>query len=147
LEYPIKVKKKGTLFKDYKTSYPFEAEIAEKEFDWVTKNYGKILIYENMFLWYSNYFPLYSQTFNVLMNEEGAIPETWRYYIAIMAVSTIRSDYHLRHLKAIYLVKGGDEDWLINGVEGTDDKIKKLSKINNLLAHQPWKLTRKDIEV
>jgi hypothetical protein len=62
-------------------------------------------------------------------------------------VSTIRSEYHLRHLKAIFLVRGGEEEWLVNGIEGTNDKIKKLSKINNILAHQPWKLTRKDIEV
>jgi hypothetical protein len=61
-------------------------------------------------------------------------------------VSTIRSDYHLQHLKAIFLLKGGDEEWLINGLEATNDKLRKLSKINNILAHQPWKLTKKDLD-
>jgi hypothetical protein len=84
LEYPMKVKKKGSLFNNYKTSYPFEKDIAEKEFEWITNNYGKLMIYEAMFLWFSNYFPLYSQTFQALMCEEGTIPDTWRYYIAIM---------------------------------------------------------------
>ena len=63
------------------------------------------------------------------------------------AVSTIRSDYHLKHLKSIFLLKGGDEDWLLYGLEVADEKIQKLSKINNKLAHMPWKLTRKDIDV
>jgi hypothetical protein len=50
-------------------------------------------------------------------------------------------------LKAIFLIKGGEESWLIDGVEGVDEKLGKLSKINNILAHQPWKLNRMDIEV
>jgi hypothetical protein len=84
LNFPLDVKPKGNLFDNYITSYPFEKEIAANELDWIIQHYGKIMIYETIFLWYSNYFPLYSHTFQVLMSEEGAIPLTWRYYIAIM---------------------------------------------------------------
>jgi hypothetical protein len=43
-------------------------------------------------------------------------------------------------------LKGGDEEWIIHGLEATNNKLKKLSKINNILAHQPWKLTKKDLD-
>lgn len=42
---------------------------------------------------------------------------------------------------------GGDERWLIEGLNGVPEKIKKLGKINNILAHQPWKLLINDIIV
>jgi hypothetical protein len=59
----------------------------------------------------------------------------------------MKSEYLLRHLEADFLMNGGEKDWLIYGLEQVDDKIKKLSRINNILAHQPWKLTRLDINV
>ena len=53
----------------------------------------------------------------------------------------------LRTLEEIFLSVGGDERWLIDGLNNVPEKLKKIGKINNILAHQPWKLTTNDIIV
>jgi sestrin len=116
-----------------------------EELIFIANNRGSILVQENFFLWYSDYYRLYHKTLHSLMNEEGIMPVTWRYFIAIMAVSTMRSEYLLIHLQQTFLLKGGDENWLIYGLEIVPEKLKRLGKVNNYLAHQPWKLSNKDI--
>jgi hypothetical protein len=135
----------GKLFEDYTTSYPFERTKAYKELNELSYSYGRILIYENFFFWFSEIIPKYINSLYVIMEEEGNVPITWRYYIAIMAVSTINCYYLFKHLQEMFLFKGGDEDWIIHGLQAVPKKLKILSKVNNILAHQPWKLTVRDI--
>jgi hypothetical protein len=135
-------KKLGSLFDSYVTSYPFSANKAREELKLLS---GRILVYENFFLWFSDYIPLYKKTLEVLMNEEGLIPLDWRYFIAIMAVSTIRSQYLFNYLKEQFLLKGGKEDWINSGLSEVPEKIQKLAKLNNILAHRPWKLITDDL--
>lgn len=59
----------------------------------------------------------------------------------------MRCDYLIRVTEDAYLFYGGDETWLMHGINYVDDKIKKLGKINNILAHQPWKIHGKDLNV
>lgn len=143
---PLELKELGTLFSNYETSYPFTKEQAKEEL--LSMNH--IMAYENFFLWFSGYYSIYQNTHTFLMNEDGIIPIPWRYYIAIMAVSTIHSHYLLTYFQQMFLYYGGDEEWLISGIEPPDsivpEKLKKLLKFNNILAHQPWKLTSKDIQ-
>ena len=60
--------------------------------------------------------------------------------LIIKAVSTIRSEYLLRTLEEIFILQGGDESWIINGLKSVPEKIQNISKLNNIIAHQPWKL-------
>ena len=62
-----------------------------------------------------------------------------------MAASTMKSVFLFRHLEAEFLANGGDENWLISGLEVIPEKLRKLEKINNILAHQPWKLKEQDL--
>ena len=59
----------------------------------------------------------------------------------------MRSDYLIRVTEDAFLFYGGDEDWLMHGLTYVPDKIKRLSKINNILAHQPWKIHGNDLNV
>jgi len=59
----------------------------------------------------------------------------------------MRSDYLIRTIEDAFLFHGGDENWLLHGLSYVPNKIKKLARINNILAHQPWKIQGNDLNV
>jgi len=59
----------------------------------------------------------------------------------------MRCDYLIRSTEDAFLFYGGDESWLIHGLSIVPNKIKKLAKINNILAYQPWKIQGNDLSV
>lgn len=107
---------------------------------------GKLYFFEHFFMWVDEYFKHYMNTMELLMNDDY-IPKTWRNYIAIMAVSTSKCEYLLRILEENFLASGGDESWLVLGLDVVPAKVNKLARINNILAHQPWKIISDDIKV
>jgi hypothetical protein len=134
------------LFTTYESQYPYSKDTSYEALIKISSKNGRMRLYEGFFLWFSEYYDLYDKAKNVLMSKEDYMPLTWKYYIAIMAVSTIRCEYLLRELEMQFLLKGGDEIWLIKGLEAVPDKLRQLEKINNILAHQPWKLKLQDIK-
>jgi len=97
-------------------------------------------------LWYKNIYELYLNTYYKLFTISFYITDIcWKYYIAIMAVSTIKSEYLLSLLESQFLYYGGEEDWINFGLSHVPNKLQSLAKINNIIAHQPWKLTSKDL--
>jgi hypothetical protein len=109
--------------------------------------HGRLFLFEQFFLWFNDYFKHYLKTMNCILKGDGLLPKTWRYYIAIMAASTMKSDYMLKLMEENFLELGGDENWLVYGLDLVPEKLSKLSKINSLLAHQPWKIRTEDIKV
>jgi hypothetical protein len=85
LNLPLRLKIVGNMFYgDHVSTYPFDKDIALQELELLAEKNERILIYENFFFWFSEYFPLYTNTITKLMKDEGVIPIHWRYYIAIM---------------------------------------------------------------
>lgn len=108
----------------------------------------KHYFYEYFYLWFaSDYYQLQRNTVFHLMKKDGILPLNWKYYIAIMAVSTMKSEHMLKSLEEVYLENDGDSSWLIFGIDIIPEKLKKIAKINNLLAHQPWGITINDFNV
>jgi hypothetical protein len=107
---------------------------------------GRLFVYEHYFTWFNEYFNYYMKTINLLITNEGYIPLTWRYYIAIMSVSTMRCEYLLKSLEENFLDVGGDESWLIHGLDVVPEKLARLGRINNMIAHQPWIILPDDIK-
>lgn len=122
-------------------------DISDEYINKLSKQLGHAYLYEHFFLWFEDYFKHYLLTMNTLMVRDAFIPKTWRFYIALMAASTMRSEYLYRSIEVAFLEVGGDEAWLIYGLDVIPEKLSKLSKINNLLAHQPWKIITEDIKV
>jgi hypothetical protein len=140
------LKEKGDIFTNFASFYPYDKEKALQSVEKIGNEEGRIKLYESFFLMFNEYYHLLqANTFNILMNEDNYIPLTWKFYIAIMAVSTVRCEYLLRELEMQFLLKGGEEKWLVNGLVEVPEKLRKLEKINNILAHQPWKLNVQDI--
>jgi hypothetical protein len=86
LNLPLKMKTLGSLFESYATSYPFEKDTAINEILAVGTT-GRLLIHESFYLWFSGYYDLHKQTLKLMMKEEGTLPVTWRYFLAIMVHS------------------------------------------------------------
>jgi hypothetical protein len=107
--------------------------------------HGKLYLYEHYFTWFKNYFQYYLKSIYTLLYENGPLSRPWRFYIAIMAASTMRSSYLLKSLEEYFIQAGGDESWLINGLNVVPEKIVRLGRINNILAHQPWIIKPDDI--
>lgn len=96
--------------------------------------------------WYKDIYELYFHSHFKLFTTSFYITDIcWKYYIAIMAVSTIKSEYLLSLLESQFLYYGGEETWINFGLSHVPNKLQSLAKINNIIAHQPWKLNSKDI--
>ena len=113
----------------------------------ICKSMKNAYFYEHFFLWFEDYFQMYLKTTIDLLNKDGFVQKPWRYYIAIMAASTMKCEYLYRMLEDRFLEYGGDESWLIYGLDVVPEKIVHLAKLNNILAHQPWKILTEDIKV
>lgn len=105
----------------------------------------RFLYFEHFFFWFNEYFQLHQTTLNTIMCNSGLLSQTWKYYIAIMAVSTMKNEFLMRILEEQFLFVGGEEAWLIGGLNAVPNKLKSLSTINDILAHQPSKITAKII--
>lgn len=119
----------------------FEREIIKKY------NKYRLYNYEHYFFWFKDFFYLLLETEKILINEDGYIPKTWRYYIALMVVSSAKCDYLFKIIEEKFLESGGDESWLIFGLDVLPEKLKKLARFNNIFSHQPWKIKGDDLKV
>ena len=106
----------------------------------------KFLHYEQYLLWFKDYLTLYEKSLNSLLNNNKYIPITWKYYLGIMAVSTMKNEFLLRTLEEEFLDNGGDINWLIIGIDVVPNKLKKLSNFNDILCHQPWNLNEEIVK-
>ena len=106
-----------------------------------------IFIYEHYFFWFKDFFHKILETENILINGQNYINKIWKYYIAIITVSSGKSEYLLKILEERFLVSGGDKNWLIYGLEIVPKKLKKLAKLVNIISHQPWKIMEDGLKV
>lgn len=90
------------------------------------------------------YLARFREVHNWMLWDEGPLPLPERQLIAVMACGRHNCRYlaeiHTKH----FLDLGGDRKWL-KGAAHLPPKLRKLIKINAVLAHQPWRLTVDDI--
>jgi len=89
--------------------------------------------------------PTYAEEFimlrHTLMNLEGPLPHDQRHYIAIMAASRYNCEYLVKLHSFMFLEFQGDPTWL-EDLSKAPPKLQKLSELNAVLAHQPWKMKK-----
>lgn len=103
-------------------------------------NGGKISHLERLLCWFPDYLNRYFQTKNFLMTLPGALPLDWRFFIGIMAVSCYGCEYLFNQLFHQFLIYGGEKAWILKGLDGVPDKLKKLGDLNSILAYKPWSI-------
>lgn len=131
----------------YNEIYPFSKEKFDLAFENIILKKGKILLFDPFFMMFENLLEnQYSVLEEMLKSNNSNITEvSWKHYIAIMGISTIRCDYLLSHYENEFLLSGGEISWLTDGLSAVPEKLALLADVNNVLAHQPWKLITKDI--
>eukprot|EP00668_Euglena_longa_P017739 GGOE01022184.1.p1 GENE.GGOE01022184.1~~GGOE01022184.1.p1 ORF type:complete len:592 (-),score=100.07 GGOE01022184.1:743-2416(-) len=85
------------------------------------------------------------ETTHGLMSGNGPVVERHRHYMAILACSTHNCNYMIEKMEYLFTLLGGDLTWL-QGIKNAPEKMQRLAEFNAVLAHQPWKLTKKDIK-
>ncbi|KAJ7310372.1 hypothetical protein JRQ81_007283 [Phrynocephalus forsythii] len=95
------------------------------------------------------YHPQYLDSFlrmqHYLLHMDGPLPFDCRHYIAIMAAARHRCHYLVSLHVVQFLRVGGDPLWL-RGLDCIPTKLRRLSEINKILAHQPWLVGKEHIE-
>ena len=86
------------------------------------------------------YLNSFDRAITCLLRGPGHLREDWRSYIAIMASEVHHCGYMVSRLEIEFLDVNGDRAWL-NGVEYAPAKLARLSELNFILAHQPWRIT------
>lgn len=96
----------------------------------------------------SNYFRVSRELFYSLMIENnGPLNYEWRYYLALMAASRYDCKILISLLETQFQLYDADTSWLRSGLSAAPPKLSKITKLNALLAHQPWKINAKTISV
>ena len=106
----------------------------------IKKERDKLFLYEKFLIHIPDYLNLTNKTFKSLMLKKGYINIDWRFYLAIMAVSVNKCKYLITCLEELFIFYGGDKNWLIYGMKVVPEKLQKIAKLNDLMAHQPIEL-------
>eukprot|EP01134_Creolimax_fragrantissima_P006797 CFRG6797T1 len=88
---------------------------------------------------------VFINTIHYVMRSDGPLPQDWRHYIAILAVSRHDCAYLIHVLSSQFLAYGGDPLWL-QDISYAPIRIQKLQSLNCVQAHMPWSVTSSHIE-
>ena len=58
----------------------------------------------------------------------------------------MKSQYLLKMVEEQFLEEGGDETWLIAGLNAVPKKLQVLSLLVNILSNQPWKVSSEEFK-
>jgi len=72
------------------------------------------------------------------MHSQGFLPQDWRYYIAIMAVSCYGCEQLYELLVNQFLLIEGEIAWIEVGMEAIPVKLRNLVYLCKTLAFKPW---------
>ena len=108
---------------------------------------GRLLHHERLLCQFPEYLRQQFRFINDLMNSHTVLTASYRYYLAIMAVSCYNCEYLLRILEEQYVLNGGDQSWLSIGLEAVDPKLRLIASLNEMLAHRPWIINASHVEV
>jgi hypothetical protein len=107
---------------------------------------GRVSHIDRVLAWHPTYYAKFLQTYNYIMRDAGPLPLSLRNYIAILSASRWNCRYLIQQQEVDFLMNGGDPDWL-DGIQKLPKKIYHLLELNQLLAHQPWLVTKDHISM
>ena len=137
-------RKLGEFFSNYVSPYKIKLDVYKSFYEDLLQKNNQFSVSDQLLFWYPEYIKRCNESMYLLMEDHNYIQIQWKYYIAIMAVSALKCEYLLRILEEKFLQTGGDINWLINGLKVVPEKLQVIAKLNNILAHQPWKISSFD---
>lgn len=106
---------------------------------------GRVTNVTSLIAFHPQYLECFLKTEYFMFKGEGPLPFDWRCYIAIMGASRHRCCYLVQLYEIEFLKQQGEKTWL-QGLDYIPAKLRALSAINKILAHQPWLLSPGHIE-
>ena len=148
-----KLKPFGNFFSEYTNKYDYDNDLAlkickkcMKRDHYFSKAKSEILVFPEYLtmlddLYQCVFFNFYKKEYNP---NDIFFDLNQKYYIAILASCSIGCDYLTKELISIFLLNGGEKDWLENGIESSK-KFKSIANLCNILANKPFELNYKAI--
>jgi len=105
---------------------------------------GRLSHFYRVLSYFPSFMEKFQRTYNEIVRNTTVLQKEWKFYIGIMAASQHKCQYLVSLLRNEYLTIGGDPKWL-ESLDNAPRKIRNLSALNTILAHQPWRLKPLDI--
>nr|CAG8561844.1 5382_t:CDS:2 [Entrophospora candida] len=105
---------------------------------------GRLSHFYRVLSYFPSFMEKFQRTYNEIIRNSTVLQKEWKFYIGIMAASQHKCQYLVSLLRNEYLIIGGDPKWL-ESLDNAPRKIRNLSALNTILAHQPWRLKPLDI--
>ncbi|XP_020627359.1 sestrin-1-like [Orbicella faveolata] len=147
IKVPRRVYKGPTIFIPSKEVPPLDTD-DEQVLGLLVESFllsGRVTNVTSLIAFHPQYLECFLKTEYFMFKGEGPLPFDWRCYIAIMGASRHRCCYLVQLYEIEFLKHQGNKTWL-QGLDYIPAKLRALSVINKILAHQPWLLSPGHIE-
>ena len=94
----------------------------------------RLLYFEHYYIWFIDYLYYYEKTVNKKFKKKSILPIQLKYYLSIMASSTMKNEYLIRLFEKEFLDNDGEPNWLIIGLNVVPNKLKQLASLNNIIV-------------
>lgn len=145
---PAEVSKRVSFYIPDAEVIPIDTEVEEvrSEFLRAFESDGRVSHMTRIMAYHPLYLERFREQHNSLLWDEGPLPLTYRFMLAVLACWRHDCRYLIQIHSQFFLDVGGDPTWL----QGRDKLPKKLQSIlvlNSLLAHQPWRVNAAHVSV
>lgn len=109
---------------------------------------GRIPHVVTVLAWHPTFLEKWYRSMMMLMRGPGPLPFTWRRFISIVACARFHCLPMLKLQELDFLGSGGPPEWVEKGISAPSlpSKLHALLELNAMLAHQPWRITAKQME-
>mmetsp|Transcript_25901 Transcript_25901/g.45999 ORF Transcript_25901/g.45999 Transcript_25901/m.45999 type:complete len:537 (-) Transcript_25901:214-1824(-) len=122
---------------------PKEVEVRQM-FEDIFASKGRLSHLDQLLGWHPSFLQAFTITTEFLMHGEGALSLPIRNYLAILASSLHDCEYLVSLQQSEFVFNRGDPTWL-EGIHRAPDRVKGIMTLARRLAHEPWKISSKDI--
>ena len=131
----------GNFFDEFVTKYEFNKELSKKVLNDLCDKRNILTKLDRLLLMFPEYLEIITKTFDDLLFDKGNNMKQYeKYYLAIMGAASVNCEFLIKDLIKNFLLNCGDENWIIQGLNGAPEELRNFCKIFNVLAYQPWKL-------
>ena len=144
----IEMKTLGSYFDLYESKYEWNKTLVKELFMDITMKNNAFTKLDSLLLSFPEYSELFNKSYKDIIynnNNNNNISMNEVYYLGIIANASIGCEFLNKDLIRNFLISEGHKEWIRLGLEGAPKRFKQLSKVANILAHQPWTLKVSDI--
>eukprot|EP00300_Choanocystis_sp_HF-7_P033352 c45680_g1_i1.p1 GENE.c45680_g1_i1~~c45680_g1_i1.p1 ORF type:complete len:563 (+),score=114.81 c45680_g1_i1:52-1689(+) len=130
-------------------SYTSEPSLANRDAELlrgIVLQDGCVTLEQRLLSWHSEYLTKAHGLEELLFSRDAPLPATWGHYLCVMAAAVHRCTYLAEAHMKLFIGIGGEAVWIKDGLLSVPPKLRRIAKLNDLLAHQPWLVNKQHVE-